>query len=477
MSRDLLGPGVANTPHLQAHGGDKVGLSPIDEIDVSVQLQGEHTKGTLKSGYTNLIIHGRIEGAPGSNTPSVKGFSRSESGLSKQSKQSPGGPVGGQFSLGSGMSKATGSGGIKRSSSSGSIISKASTPQWARPVLRRAYSHGSTNTDRSVQSSAISGLELHELREERSMKVDYKTPCSVAYNVKEKCGEGGFGTVWKCQKVGGSEQMFAVKCTKVKEEKDMLRTIRELKAFERFTHPNLVTLHEVFLDQEHLYMVMDLCLGGDLHQYLTAYTDDASRLARRMDFPDSIIGLPTRVVACLLWQMLAGIAYMHHHRFCHRDIKLQNYVIQEPAEYPSLQLVDFGMAIRFRRGVAITGTMGTVKYMAPEVLKGPYNENCDTWSIGVCTYILSTSRSPWGTKKSNQTLAICIVENQREQWPACDKPMALRSLIESMMNRKVEARPSAKHLLKHSKWLKKNGLMKQVPESHKGSKGSCCTIS
>jgi len=303
------------------------------------------------------------------------------------------------------------------------------------------------------------------------MQVIYNQPWSDLYDFKDKAGEGGFGEVWECTQKG-TGQTFAIKRIAAKEKKDLERTLRELKAFERLSNPYIVTLHQVFLDQEYLYLVMDLCTGGDLLRYMETFKDEPERIMRKMEFPDHVTGLPTRMVAFLLWQMLAGIAYMHHHRFCHRDIKLQNYVIKEPAQYPRLQLVDFGMAVRFRKGVPLTGTMGTMKYMAPEVLKGSYTEKCDIWSIGVVCYILSTERSPWGAKKTTQQMSRCILDDIRERWPTCDKPTAVKSLIDSMMCRDAAARPTAKHLLKRSKWLKKHA---RGTSSHESA--ACCAIS
>lgn len=299
---------------------------------------------------------------------------------------------------------------LKRSASADSKMSKASTPLWARPVLRRSSTAESKRSCVSSASSAPSNIGLFELKEERSVKVTYEVPWCASYEFVEKFGEGGFGQVWKCTHKGSGESV-AIKRIAAKENKDVQRVLRELKAFERFSNPYIVPLREVFLDQEWLYMVMDLCTGGDLLQFLESYEDDEERLLRKAEFPDQVVGLPSGLIGYLMWQMLAGIAYMHHYRFCHRDIKLQNYVIRERSESPLLQLVDFGMAVRFRRGKPLTAVMGTMKYMAPEVLAGSYTEKCDLWSIGVVVYILCTERSPWGAKKTNQQM--CKVGKRR----------------------------------------------------------------
>lgn len=302
------------------------------------------------------------------------------------------------------------------------------------------------------------------------MKVTWDRTAESAYEFQEKVGEGGFGQVWRCIRKEGAPESVAIKRVDSKAQQDVERLLRELKAFERFSNPHIVRLHEVFMDQEAVYLVMDLCTGGDLVQYMQCFQDTPDRIMRKLEFPDQVMGLPTRTIALLLWQMFAGTAYMHHHHFCHRDIKLQNYMIKEPSLFPTVQLVDFGMAVRFHKGKLLQGTMGTLKYMAPEVLKGSYNEKCDIWSIGVVCYILCTERSPWGGKATSQQLPGCILNDLREPWPSCDKPKAVRQLVERMMTRDMHQRPGAKQLLRTS-WLKQNGRQSD------GDQGPCCTIS
>jgi len=356
-----------------------------------------------------------------------------------------------------------------RSTSAQSALSKGSktsAPHWAKPVLLRSSTVAS-----SVSASSVPGdLWLTGLRAKNTVRVTYDLPCCQNYEFKEEFGKGGFGQVWKCQHKHTLE-FFAIKRIAAKEQRDVDRLLRELKTFERLSHPHIVTLHEVFLDQEYLYMVMDLCTGGDLHSFLATFKDEPDRLLRKLEFPEHVVGLPPGLVGSFMWQMLLGIAYMHHNRICHRDVKMQNFVLKDQRQNPQLQLVDFGMAIRYRKGVLIKGTVGTVKYMAPEVLSGSYSEKIDIWSIGVVSYILSTERSPWGPRKSPQQICQCILQDLREPWPICDKPKVLRSLIDVLMRRDVRHRPSAKKLLKESVWLK-NHCDKPFP-----SMRHCCVIS
>lgn len=363
------------------------------------------------------------------------------------------------------------------------LVSKA-VPSWARPVLRRSCSGGSkmsggsklsgeTKRTETTEGSAIpAGVQLGELREAKSVSVIWDRPADGTYSFIEKVGSGGFGEVWLCVHKSTALE-YAVKRLAAREQKDLERLLVELKAFERFSCPYLVTLHEVFVDPEHLYLVMDLCNGGDLSKFLFTFQDEPERLLRKMDYPDQVKGLPTSLIGHFLWQMLVGIAYLHHHRFVHRDVKLQNYVLRDAAvKLPVLQLVDFGMTVRFRKGIMINGTVGTVKYMAPEVLHNSYTEKCDIWSIGILCYILCTERSPWGSAKTTRDVCRCITENMRESWPLTDKPQVVKNLVEAMLRWDYNTRPSAKEILKESQWLKQYSK-----QGGGNAPKSCCPIS
>jgi len=317
-------------------------------------------------------------------------------------------------------------------------------------------------------------VETTTLRQKNSIQITKDVPAHKIFEFVQKYGQGGFGEVWGCNHKETGEQ-YAIKRIALREAENKAgsteRMHRELQVFVRLENPYIVKLHEVLMDSTYLYLVMDICSGGDLAAYLYLYVDDPDRIMRKLEFPDHVMGLPTKIVGQLLWQMLAGLAYMHHHYFCHRDIKLQNYMIKAPHARPQLQLVDFGMAVRFKKGGMITGTAGTIKYMAPEVLSGSYNEKCDIWASGIVCFILCTERSPWGGSKNGGELAQCITEGWREPWPSCDKPNCLRSLIDTMLDRDMQARPSAKRLLKTSGWIQK------CSREGGGGGDSCCTLS
>ena len=103
----------------------------------------------------------------------------------------------------------------------------------------------------------------------------------------------------------------------------------------------------------------------------------------------------------MIKQVLITLNYLHNRKIVHRDIKPDNILIESmptdkhPDDPWQIKVVDFGTAMRFKKGSKITQTFGTSYYVAPEVLDGNYNEKCDIWSAGVVLYMMLSGRPPF----------------------------------------------------------------------------------
>jgi calcium-dependent protein kinase len=98
-------------------------------------------------------------------------------------------------------------------------------------------------------------------------------------------------------------------------------------------------------------------------------------------------------VAYIIAQLLDAVAYLHRKRICHRDIKLDNIIVNEKDQ--TIKLIDFGHACRASGNMS--KMVGTAMYMAPEVIsqKGVYDEKVDLWSIGVVAYCMLANSFPF----------------------------------------------------------------------------------
>jgi cyclin-dependent kinase len=186
------------------------------------------------------------------------------------------------------------------------------------------------------------------------------------YQKMEKIGEGTYGVVYKAKdRVTG--EIIALKKIRLEAEDEGIPStaIREISLLKELQHPNIVRLYDVVHTERKLTLVFEF-LDQDLKKYL--------------DVCDSGLGLP--ILKSFLYQLLTGVAFCHHHRVLHRDLKPPNLLINREGQ---LKLADFGLARAFGIPVrSYTHEVVTLWYRAPDVLLGSrkYSTPVDIWSVG-----------------------------------------------------------------------------------------------
>ena len=102
--------------------------------------------------------------------------------------------------------------------------------------------------------------------------------------------------------------------------------------------------------------------------------------------------LPEPEIKFIFRQLADAINYCHSNSIVHRDLKLENVLLDESR---NIKIIDFGFSIVCPFDKKLTIFCGTPYYMAPEVLEGAYDETCDMWSIGVITYCILCGYPPF----------------------------------------------------------------------------------
>jgi len=251
-------------------------------------------------------------------------------------------------------------------------------------------------------------------------------------------GEGSYGSVQRCQ-FRDTGQWRALKTIKKALVKNAEQFREEMAIMKLLDHPNIVRLYETFEDEKLVYLVLELCTGGELF--------------------DRIVGeekFSEQAAAVCVRQMLRALNYMHQNYIMHRDLKPENWLLSSATkaiQQADLKLIDFGLSKRFTPGEFATTKAGTPYYVAPEVLEGRYAERSDVWSIGVITYILLCGSPPFA---GNDTVA--VLESVKRAQPAFDKkewkavsPEA-KLLLKSLLQKDPRARLSAADALQHQ-WI------------------------
>ncbi|CAE8680602.1 unnamed protein product [Polarella glacialis] len=151
-------------------------------------------------------------------------------------------------------------------------------------------------------------------------------------------GQGNFGTVREvvCRKTG---KHFALK-TVVKD----LDSPTEIAIALQLSHPSIVSMHGVISDETHFYIILDLCCGESLKTYMMLRREPLGFGLDLYHHP------PSRKVGIFSKQILQALAYLHHYKIAHRDVKPDNCLLQTPGK-TTLKLADFGLATKFQKGV------------------------------------------------------------------------------------------------------------------------------
>jgi len=116
--------------------------------------------------------------------------------------------------------------------------------------------------------------------------------------------------------------------------------------------------------------------------------------------------MPYDIAADIMRQILSAVVYCHNQGIVHRDLKPKNIMIDNKSEKGkvTIKLIDFGMATWFKQEEKLSKLMGTICFIAPEVLERKYNEKCDVWSCGVILYLLLSGTLPFFGQTEEEVL-------------------------------------------------------------------------
>ncbi|MBI2944791.1 MAG: serine/threonine protein kinase [Candidatus Wallbacteria bacterium] len=199
------------------------------------------------------------------------------------------------------------------------------------------------------------------------------------YQVLEELGAGGMGTVYRAlERELGRE--VAVKVTRSRDPLGRKRFLREGELQARLRHPNVLQVLQSGEMDEQLYLVFEVVNGESL----------AARLER--DGP-----LDPSEAARIVAQAAHAVAYLHENGILHRDLKADNILMTDDG---TVKVCDFGLAVLGSEDEKLTEeglVLGTLHYMAPEVLRGlPHSEASDVYSLGCVLYACLTAMLPVG---------------------------------------------------------------------------------
>jgi calcium-dependent protein kinase len=256
------------------------------------------------------------------------------------------------------------------------------------------------------------------------------------YELGELLGQGAFGAVRRCTH-RTTREAFACKSVvkaQLRRRADVEDVRREVQILMMLSgHPAVAALVAVYEDAAAVHMVLELCEGGTLLDHVAALPSYSERAA-----------------AQLFAQMLDFVHHCHVLGVVHRDVKPSQFLLGPGG---AVKAVDFGLSQFYRRGRDLRSLVGSIHYVAPEVLQRRYSSKADVWSLGVCLYVLLSGRHPfWGETEEAVFAAVLRGEPDlaSDPWPAVSAQA--KDMVRRMLDRDVARRPSAEELRHHS-WL------------------------
>ena len=277
-------------------------------------------------------------------------------------------------------------------------------------------------------------------------------------------GKGSFGEVFLTQKKGSNELYATKRLDRAFQEKkeNMKRLTNEITILKNINppHPNIVRLIDLKKTKTHIYIVTEYCNGGSLTDCLQKYVN-----MHYKPFSEEI-------VQYLMRQIVNAINFLHNHKVIHRDLKLDNILVNFPTDEDkksvnmmkaTVKLIDFGFATKLRSSKAnLTYTvLGTPCNMEPHLLKNMeakthnhqgYDEKADIWSLGTLCYEMLQGHMTFAGRTMEELYE--KVKNGNYSLPLNSSKEAV-SFINGMLQYDPNKRLSAAELLKHD-FLVKN---------------------
>ncbi|KAM5540832.1 hypothetical protein V8D89_005476 [Ganoderma adspersum] len=232
------------------------------------------------------------------------------------------------------------------------------------------------------------------------------TGCTVdgRFRLTRMLGSGTYGVVYEAfdthASASGAPAARAIKITRKADRKkhELAAARREIALHGLVSnHPNVVTVHDAYEDDNYFYLVMDFCTGGDLFEPICRQVYVGNDALVRKAF----LSLIDAVEAC------------HSLRIYHRDLKPENILVSD--DRSQVFLADFGLATN--QPIVQEFYCGTAAYMSPECIghlsgfRPYYTAFSDIWSLGVILVNMISGRNPWEKATLTDPCFVQYVEN------------------------------------------------------------------
>nr|XP_043609148.1 calcium-dependent protein kinase 26-like [Erigeron canadensis] len=269
------------------------------------------------------------------------------------------------------------------------------------------------------------------------------------YKLGKKLGNGQFGITYLCIEKATRKEFACKSIAKRKliSDDDVVDVRREIEILHHLSgHPNVVSIKGAYEDAVSVYLVMELCAGGELFDRII----DKGHYSER-----EAAGLAKTIVSVIEGCHSLGVM--------HRDLKPENFLFLDEDEDSLMKIIDFGLSIFFKPGQVLTDVVGSPYYVAPEVLNKSYGPGADIWSAGVIIYILLCGVPPFYAESEDDIFEEVLhgkLDFSIDPWPKISD--SAKDLIKKMLVRDQERRLTAHEVLCHP-WISVDGVAPDKP--------------
>eukprot|EP01053_Blabericola_migrator_P004936 Blabericola_migrator_1__4935@NODE_2574_length_2585_cov_336_116362_g1612_i0_p1_GENE_NODE_2574_length_2585_cov_336_116362_g1612_i0NODE_2574_length_2585_cov_336_116362_g1612_i0_p1_ORF_typecomplete_len634_score132_34Pkinase/PF00069_25/3_7e67Pkinase_Tyr/PF07714_17/1_1e44EFhand_7/PF13499_6/1_7e07EFhand_7/PF13499_6/3_9e11EFhand_7/PF13499_6/6_2e08EFhand_8/PF13833_6/0_027EFhand_8/PF13833_6/0_75EFhand_8/PF13833_6/0_14EFhand_8/PF13833_6/0_0086EFhand_8/PF13833_6/4_3e06EFhand_1/PF00036_32/0_29EFhand_1/PF0003 len=261
---------------------------------------------------------------------------------------------------------------------------------------------------------------------------------------EKRLGSGSFGEVYRVTDRRVNAERACKLINKGRVQVPLEQIQEEIQILKSVDHPNVIKIYEIFEDPSSVYILQELCQGGEL---LSTMLIDEGKAKIHDEF----------FVRRIMQELLDGLSHIHSKRIMHKDLKPENILFANKNPNSPIKIIDFGLGEIFRGHTEVTDVLrGSAIYMAPEAFQdGQLCLKSDVWSAGCIMFNLLTGKFPFDAEDLSQFREV-VVKAELDLNKSCSHVSEeARSLLRTIFKKDPRERCSASGALKHP-WFKAN---------------------